>query len=164
MGVHRRLVFRFGLPAVGLAASAIYAGVPTDSAACSCACWGTPEEELKEWDLVFRGRVVDTHPTLGCGWKKEVLEFEVLDGYRGATAGDRFELFSGDPDQCGAAHRFAVGDELVVFTKTEYPWLNDCNPHAEVNGGWDTCMYEEWEGAPEPTYDEVVAALEAASD
>ena len=160
----RRLPIRFGIPAAVLVGSAFYAGVPNDSAACSCACWGTPEEELAEWDLVFRGRMIDSHKTIGCGRKDEILAFEVLDGYRGARTGDRVELFVNAADQCGAAGMYVVGDELVIFTNTENPWLSDCNPRAEANGRWDTCMYEEWEGSPEPTFDEVVAALEAATD
>jgi len=47
-----RLLLRFGLPAVGLVASAIYAGVPNDSAACTCICLATPEGELAANDLV----------------------------------------------------------------------------------------------------------------
>ena len=160
----RRLAIRFGIPAAALAASAIYTGVPNDSTACSCACWGTPEEELAEHDLVFRGRMVDSRNTIGCGLRDRVLTFEVLDGYRGTEAGDRLELWANDPDDCGAARVYAVGDELVVFTKVDHPWLSDCTPRAEPSAGWDTCMYEEWVGSPVPTFDEVVAVLEAASD
>ena len=160
----RRLAVRFGIPAAVLVASALYAGVPNDSSACTCACLGSPEEELEAYGLVFHGRVSDIRNAFGCG-SRVILEFEVLEGFRGAEAGDRVGVSarSGDGGDCRVADAYEVGDELVLFTDAANPWLSLCHPRVRApEGQYNACATDT--GDPDLTFDEVVAALEAATD
>ena len=160
-----RLLFRFGLPAVGVVASAIYAGLPNDSAACMCACLASPEDELAEYGLVFYGRIIDKHDAFGCG-SRNVLEFEVLEGFRGAEAGDSVKVSSRDSGggDCGVADAYEVGDELILFTDADNPSLSSCHPKVRApDGHYSSCATDDTTDT-ELTFDEVLAALETATD
>ena len=161
-----RLLFRFGLPAVGVMASAIYAGIPHDSAACTCACSASPEEELAAYDLVFYGRVIDVREAIGCG-PREIVEFEVLEGFRGTETGDRVGVSAtgrGGGD-CGLANAFAVGDELILFTDSHSPSVSLCSAYVRApDGSYNSCSTGDSADPGVLTFDEVLAALEAASD
>jgi hypothetical protein len=162
---HRsRLFVRFGVPSIGVVASAIYAGVPNDSAACSCACLATPEEELAANDLVFYGRVTDIRDVFGCG-SRVIVEFEVLEGFHGAEVGERVEVSAregGGGGDCSVAQAYAVGDELILFTDSDDPWLSLCTPSVRApDGTYNECLSDT--GYPSLSFELVLAALEAAS-
>ena len=164
MRAHRRIFVRFAIPAIGLAASALYAAVPNDSAACNCICLAPPEEELAEYDLVFHGRVIDISEAIGCG-PREILKLDVLEGFRGAETGDHVGVSAtghGGGD-CGLADSFEVGDELILFTDSHSPSVSLCSAHVRAGGSYDTCSTDPAD-PDELTFDEVLAALEAASD
>ena len=165
-GEHPRLIVRIGLPAVGLVASAIYLGRPNDSSACMCQCLGSPEEELATHDLVFHGRVSDVREVIGCG-PRQIVKFDVLEGFRGADAGDRVgvSVTGRGGGDCGLANAFDVGDELILFTDSHEPSMSSCSVYVGApDGHYDTCSTAEPAYPDGLTFDEVVAALEAASD
>jgi hypothetical protein len=98
-----------------------------------------PEEELATNDLVFHGRVRAIRSVLGCG-SRVVVEFDVLEGFRGVADGDDVGVSArgtGGGD-CGLARAFEVGDELVVFADAEDPWLSACSPYVLAPDGATT--------------------------
>ena len=127
-------------------------------------CSASPEDELAEYGLVFYGRITDIRDAFGCG-RRVILEFEVLDGFRGTEAGDSVEVSAkrGGGGDCSTADAYDVGDELILFTDADSPWLSSCHPVVRApDGHYYACPTDT--GDPDLTFDDVVAALEAAAD
>jgi hypothetical protein len=136
---------------------------PQTTHACLCGCWYSPEVELELNTLVFLGTVSSVDSTCGCAHDTRI-GFEVQQGFKGVSAGDSVEVLAGNGGgDCGIGGSLSVGDELVIFTDLDDPFVGECTPHVRIGGySYRQCATDTAEGQ-DLTDAEVLLRLESAT-